>query len=58
MSGRQCGSTYAGKRKVRGCFSTVFCTRDAGHVGDHRGDRKQWKDSGKKVVITLPADAR
>ncbi len=54
----QCGSTYTSKRKVRGCFTTVFCTRDAGHAGDHRGNRKQWSVYGKKVSITLAADAR
>jgi hypothetical protein len=52
----QCGGSYSGPRSSRG-ISTRFCTRNHGHEGDHRGDRVQWNQRGRKVKVTLPLDA-
>lgn len=53
----QCGNVYTGAKTSRGT-TYVFCTRDEGHKGDHRGTGKQWTKKGKRVKITLPPDAR
>lgn len=55
--GDQCMDTYQGAKTSRGT-TYVFCTRDRGHDGDHRGTGKQWTKKGKRVKITLPPDAR
>ncbi len=31
----------------------VFCSREEGHEGDHRGIRVQWNQKGEKVPITM-----
>lgn len=43
----QCTSTI-------GDSSIVFCTKEKGHEGDHRGSRAQWNDKGR-VPITEKA---
>ena len=45
----QCPSVHQSKKKSRGCYTTTFCRKERDHAGDHRGDRKQWKDDGTLV---------
>lgn len=40
-----------------GTNSIVFCTKESGHAGDHRGSRAQWNETGR-VAITEKAKAR
>jgi hypothetical protein len=52
---KQCPAGYTGRNKSRGAFTTVFCLKQRGHKGDHRGDRTQWTQDGRKVPITEPS---
>lgn len=45
----QCKSVHRSAKKSRGAFTFTFCEKNQGHSGDHRGDRKQWRDDGTLV---------
>jgi len=51
----QCKSVHRSKFKSQGVYTLTSCEKNQGHDGDHRGDRKQWKDDGTLVKpITEP----
>lgn len=54
----QCGAMYTSGNKTRGAFAMVFCLRPAGHAGDHRGQGRQWDESGKKGITIVMKDGR
>lgn len=48
MSWIQCADVYQWNS------SAVFCLKEKGHEGDHRGIRTQWNAKGHAVSITEP----
>lgn len=47
---RQCTQVFVTRRGDM----MIFCCKNHGHKGDHRGDRKQWRVvDGKQVQVPI-----
>lgn len=43
----QCPAMFGKRGRYR------FCVKREGHEGDHRGDRAQWDETGRKPITEL-----